>query len=91
MDFEFISKDYEVWNNMGNKYSFKGEKNQAIDCWNKAVEIKPDKFETWFNFAIMHRELRIYNLAPFISPHTLNMTLRVLVYLNDTKILILGK
>jgi len=48
---------------MSNTYLFKGETDRAIECWEKAVEIKPDKIETWFNLALTYRKLKNYDLA----------------------------
>jgi len=48
---------------MANAYSGKGEINQAIECWKKAVEIKPNKYETWYNLGIAYKELGKFDLA----------------------------
>ena len=48
---------------MGNTYTFKGEPDKSIECYRKAVEIKPDKIEAWFNLALKHRELGDYGQA----------------------------
>jgi len=44
-------------------YNRKGEATKAIEFWKKALEIKPDKFETWYNLALVYRELREFDLA----------------------------
>jgi len=48
---------------MANAYQGKGETNQAVECWKKALEIKPDKYETWYNLGITYKELGEFELA----------------------------
>ncbi|HEC41004.1 MAG TPA: tetratricopeptide repeat protein, partial [bacterium] len=44
-------------------YHGKGETAKAIESWKKALEIKPDKYETWYNLGLLYRELREFDLA----------------------------
>ena len=45
---------------MANAYYGKGEIKSAIECWQKALEIKPDKVETWYNLGVIFLELKVF-------------------------------
>ncbi|MBK8041315.1 MAG: tetratricopeptide repeat protein [Haliscomenobacter sp.] len=38
---------HQAFNNMGNAFSAKGDKDKAIECYQKAIDIKPDKHEAF--------------------------------------------
>ena len=48
---------------MANAYNGKGDLDKAVECWQKAVEIKPDKIETWYNMAVMYYKTGKFDLA----------------------------
>ncbi len=48
---------------MANAHYGKGEHDNAIECWKKALDIKPDKIETWYNIAVLYYELEKFDLS----------------------------
>ena len=48
---------------MANAYNGKGDSAKALEYWKKALEIKPDKYETWYNLGLHYRELKEFDLA----------------------------
>jgi tetratricopeptide (TPR) repeat protein len=63
------------WFTKGDQYSIKGDKDQAIKYYLKAIEIKSDKYEAWNNMGITHHHkgdneqaIRSYQKAIEIKP-----------------------
>jgi Tfp pilus assembly protein PilF len=44
----------EAFYNMGSAYNDKGDKDKAIECYEKAIEIKPDKHEAFNNMGLAY-------------------------------------
>ncbi|ABR30672.1 tetratricopeptide repeat protein [Thermosipho melanesiensis] len=63
---ELVKQDIpEAYNNLGNIYRKKGLIARAIECYKKAIEIKPDFAECYFNLGCAYMEIENYSLAIF--------------------------
>jgi len=51
------------YNNMGAAHAEKQEYDKAMECYEKAIKIKPDKAETYFLIGVIHHEKQEYDLA----------------------------
>ena len=51
------------WNNLGNAFVGNEEAQEAIKNYEKAVEIKPDKIETWYNISVVYYTIEEFDLA----------------------------
>ncbi|NAS89258.1 hypothetical protein C4E24_05910, partial [ANME-1 cluster archaeon AG-394-G21] len=67
---------HEAWYNMGIAYGNKGEIDEEIKCYKKAIEIKPDEHEAWYNMGIAYgnkgeidEEIKCYDEAIKINPN----------------------
>jgi tetratricopeptide (TPR) repeat protein len=52
-----------VWNALGIAYGMKGEYDQAIEAFRKALELKPDLYEAWYNLGLAYRAKGEYDRA----------------------------
>ncbi|WP_077287443.1 tetratricopeptide repeat protein [Thermosipho sp. 1074] len=55
----------EAYNNLGNIYRKKGLIARAIEYYQKAIEIKPDFAECYFNLGCAYMEIDNYSMAIF--------------------------
>lgn len=55
----------EAYNNLGNIYRKKGLIAKAMECYKKAIEIKPDFAECYFNMGCAFMEIDNYSMAIF--------------------------
>ena len=51
------------WLQKGDDWCYKGEYHQAIDCFNKAIELKPDYVEAYGNKGLILAHLGEYQQA----------------------------
>ncbi|HQY70812.1 MAG TPA: tetratricopeptide repeat protein, partial [Pseudomonadales bacterium] len=56
------SADAAAWNNFGNHLRTR-EPGRAIDCYGKAIALKPDFADARFNLALLHNERRAHRAA----------------------------
>lgn len=51
---------YDAWNNMGTIYGLQSNYKKAYDCYMKAHEVMPSKFQPVFGLALTSRDLKLY-------------------------------
>lgn len=52
--------NYSLWNKMGAALAHLGRPDEAIDCYHRALEIKPNYVRVWVNLGIAHGYKSLY-------------------------------
>lgn len=75
-----INPSAYFYDNLGRIYLEKDETSKSIECHKKAIEINPEKFDYWFNYAMALRKnnqpyevIEAYNKAISINPNVDNI------------------